>query len=118
MPDPPEEPEKAAKQEYVELLRTESRALALALDEERRRFDRQIRLAGLALTAVSIGLATLAPLSGRGALVCGAGLVGGPLALLLGGQGGTRPETLPVWTRVVYAGGAIVGMALGSLLLA
>jgi len=117
MPDPPEEPEKASKQEYVELLRAESRALALALDEERRRFDRQVRLAGLALTAVSIGLATLAPLSGRGAIVCGAGLVGGPLAVLLGGQGATRPETLPGWTQAAYAGGATIGMALAFLLL-
>jgi len=113
MADPPEELERHEKDEIARVMRVESQALATAFEEERRRFDRQIRGAGVLLAMAGIGLASMAPLSGRGAIVAGMALVGGPAATLLGGQGGTRPETMPTWTGWAFAIAGIIGGLLG-----
>jgi len=113
MADPPEELERNEKHEIARVVRAESEAIAAAFEEERRRFDRQIRIAGAALTLVGLGLTTMAPLTDRGAALAGCALLAGPAAVLLGGQGGTRPETIPGWTGWAFAIAGVIGGLLG-----
>lgn len=113
MPDPPEDLERAERDERARVMRAESQAIAAEFEEERRRFDRLVRGAGALATLAGIGLASMAPLTARGAIVAGAALLGGSVATLVGGQGGTRPETMPTWTRWALGIAGAIGAAMG-----
>ncbi len=113
MADPPEELERNEKHEIARVVRAESAAIAAALEEERRRFDRHVRAAGGVLTLVGLGLTTMAPLTDRGAALAGFALLTGTASLVLGGQGGTRPETMPTWTGWALAVAGFIGGLLG-----
>ena len=114
MPDSPEDEELRLRRERTEVIRRESAALAAELERDRVRLDRQVRIAGGVTTAITFGLMMMGPLTARGAATGGIGLVCGPLAVLLGGQGATRPENLPTWLRWTYVAGAILGGMLGG----
>jgi hypothetical protein len=114
MPDTPADDERRRQRELAEQMRKESAALAEALESERVKFDRQVRLSGGLVTALSFVLVAMAPFTTRGAAMTGVALVCGPLALVLGGQGATRAEHLPAWVRVAFAVGAFIGGALGA----
>lgn len=114
MPESPEDEARRAASERSALLREESRQIAEAIELERTQFDRIVRVAGGAATAVAIALAAFAPLSVRGATVSGMALVCGPLAMLFGGQGATRADNMPGWLRWTFVAGAIVGSILGG----
>lgn len=115
MADAPEDLERVEREERARVLRVESQAIAAAFEEDRRRFDRHVRAAGVFAALAGFGLSSMAPLTGRGAILAGAAFLGGTVAALIGAQGGTRPETMPTWTRwalgVAGAVGAGVGLA-------
>jgi hypothetical protein len=117
MPESPEEETQRMARERAAFVREESRQLAEALEAERLLFDRIVRVAGGVVTLLALVLAVMAPLNVRGATVSGMGLVCGPLALLLVGQGGTRAENIPNWLKWTYFGGALLGTAIGATLL-
>jgi hypothetical protein len=114
MPDSPEDEAKRLVHERSALLREESRQIAEAIELERAQFDRVLRVAGGAATVVALVLASFAPLGTRGATVAGTALVCGPLAMLVGGQGATRPENMPSWLKWAFVAGAIAGSILGA----
>jgi len=117
MAETPEEIEARERAEKTSFLRAESRVLAAELERERVLFDRQLRVAGVLLTIVGAFLASLMPLTLRGAGAAGIALGVGPLLAALGGQGATRAENAPGWLKSVYAGAAILGSVVGSIAL-
>ena len=113
MADPPEDEERAVARERAALVREEGRRLAEDYDRERVRFDRIVRVAGGLSLLIGIAFLGMEPLRLRAAATAGMALTCGPLALLLGGQGGTRADTMPLWLKGIYATAMLVGGALG-----
>lgn len=112
-----EPPDADGKAELVALVRAESRELAVHIEAARVRYDRRIRLAGAALTAVGLALALAAPLPTRAAALAGMALAGGPAAMFLGGRGAVDERHVPGWVGVVYAVAGLVGGLAGLALL-
>lgn len=119
--DPPGDERTERLERTRAVIRTSGAELAASIEADRKRLDRNLRVAGFAMLVFGVLLVLARVLDfprlwRREGSVAGAAILVGPMLMVLGSQGAAQLERLPVWMRAALAVAAGFGILLGMAL--